>query len=83
MWSARVKQLGKVFMRQTLVLILALLIISSAACAPDNSKEVKAITQSASPAKVMYITGQVEWIARSFSPECRVIKKPTEAKSSG
>jgi hypothetical protein len=73
--------------RIVFITIVLLIIFSSGACTPLNSKEPTTIAQStpatapavtttiSTPAGApVYLSGQVEWIARSFSPECRLRK---------
>ena len=71
-------------MKQIAFLIMALALVASIACAPIKSTQTNAVTQNATvaaaPNTPMYTAGQVEWIARSFSPDCRV-QKPFTGKS--
>jgi hypothetical protein len=74
-------------MKRIVFITIALFIIFSGACTPLRSEEPTTVAQS-TPATVptttstsstpvgtpVYLSGQVEWIAKSFSPECRIRK---------
>ena len=61
--------------RIVLAFIFAALLFQSSACThPPADKDVAAARDAPVTGSPMYLTGQVEWIARAFSPECRVKK---------
>lgn len=61
--------------RIVLAFIFAALLFQSAACTPPAAdKDVAAAHGAPVSGSPMYLTGQVEWIARAFSPECRIKK---------
>jgi hypothetical protein len=82
-------------MKKTSLVIAVILLISNGACSQLESSGSKTSVQSttvdssiltpslnSSTNKPLYLNGQVEWIARSFSPECR-IKKNQEDRVGG
>ncbi len=62
--------------------VLGLFLIQNIACAEaTNSKEVIAVRNEPAAGPPVYLAGQVEWIARIFSPECR--NKKTDKTAPG
>jgi hypothetical protein len=62
-------------MKRVFLFILTLLLLGSTACTQTATTEDVPIAISAPPAgSPMYMAGQVEWIAKTFSPDCRIKK---------
>jgi hypothetical protein len=66
-------------MKKVIFVVLTLILILTGSYASIASKEESVITRTVpTTATPMYITGQIEWIAKIFSPECRIKKSNPE-----
>ena len=62
-------------MKILIMLLFAILFLESTACAPiATGEDIKVARETSSAGSPVYMAGQIEWIAKTFSPECRIKK---------
>jgi hypothetical protein len=62
-------------MKRVFVFIFTLLLFGSTACTETVTTEEMTVASITPPSgSPMYMAGQVEWIAKTFSPDCRIKK---------
>ena len=62
-------------MKILLMILFTMFFLVSMACAHiATGEDIKVAREASSAGSPVYMAGQIEWIAKTFSPECRIKK---------